>query len=96
MLPVDVGSIRDLIRTVTQAARLILREKVAFAGQQPTETEKNGCNRVGSCFVLIGTRQHGVAVLYETSKIASSNKMQQKPCPITFLLLVSYRTATPC
>ena len=32
-----------------------------------------------SCFVLIGTRQHGVAVLYETSDRASSNKMQRVP-----------------
>ena len=40
-----------------------------------------------SCFVLIGTRQHGVAVLYETSNRASSNKMQQNPCPIKFRTL---------
>ena len=40
-----------------------------------------------SCFVLIGTRQHGVAVLYETSDRASSNKMQQNPCPIKFRTL---------
>ena len=40
-----------------------------------------------SCFVLIGTRQHGVAVLYETSNSASSNKMQQNPCPIKFRTL---------
>ena len=51
----------------------------------PFFLDRNRQNRaatVDSCFVLIGTRQHGVAVLYETSDRASSNKMQQNPCPI--------------
>ena len=84
-----VGSIWDRSRVnikalefVTQTARLILREKVDFARQQPDRNRQNRAATVDSCFVLIGTRQHGVAVLYETSDRASSNKMQQNPCPI--------------
>ena len=90
MLLVDVGSTRDLISqklTVAQTARLILREKVDFATQQPDRNRQNGAATVDSCFVLIGTRQHGVAVLYETSNRVSSNKMQQNPCPIKFRTL---------
>ena len=69
-------------KTVTQTARLILRERVDFARQQPDRNRQNRATTVDSCFVLIGTRQHGVAVLYETSNRASSNKMQQNPCAI--------------
>ena len=72
---------------VTQTARLILRERVDFARQQPDRNRQNRAATVDSCFVLIGTRQHGVAVLYETSDRASSNKMQQNPCPIKFRTL---------
>ena len=68
-------------------ARLILRERVDFARQQPDRNRQNRAATVDSCFVLIGTRQHGVAVLYETSDRASSNKMQQNPCPIKFRTL---------
>ena len=67
---------------VTQTARLILREKVDFARQQLDRNRQNRAATVDSCFVLIGTHQHGVAVLYETSNRASSNKMQQNPCPM--------------
>ena len=71
----------------TQTARLILHERVDFARQQPDRHRQNRAATVDSCFVLIGTRQHGVAVLYETSNRASSNKMQQNPCPIKFRTL---------
>ena len=75
------------LRVITQTARLILRERVDFARQQPDRNRQNRAATVDSCFVLIGTRQHGVAVLYETSNRASSNKMQQNPCPIKFRTL---------
>ena len=75
------------ILEITQTARLILRERVDFARQQPDRNRQNRAATVDSCFVLIGTRQHGVAVLYETSDRASSNKMQQNPCPIKFRTL---------
>ena len=73
--------------SITQTARLILRERVDFARQQPDRNRQSRAATVDSCFVLIGTRQHGVAVLYETSDRASSNKMQQNPCPIKFRTL---------
>ena len=72
------------LQLITQTARLILRERVDFARQQTDRNRQNRAATVDSCFVLIGTRQHGVAVLYETSDRASSNKMQQNPCPIKF------------
>ena len=74
-------------KTITQTARLILRERVDFARQQPDRNRQNRAATVDSCFVLIGTRQHGVAVLYETSDRASSNKMQPNPCPVKFRTL---------
>ena len=64
---------------ITQTARLILRENVDFARQQPDRNRQNRAATVDSCFVFVGTRQHGVAVLYETSNRGSSNKMQQNP-----------------
>ena len=79
---------------VTQTARLILRERVDFARQQPDRNRQNRAATVDSCFVLIGTRQHGVAVLYETSDRASSNKMQQNPCPIKLRTLSSNKNET--
>ena len=64
-----LNKVIDLIFSyeVTQTARLILREEVDFARQQPDRNRQNRAATVHSCFVLIGTRQHGVAVLYETS-----------------------------
>ena len=87
--------------TVTQTARLILRERVDFARQQRDRNRQNRAATVDSCFVLIGTRQHGVAVLYETSNRVQSTKLDRAWVLLHFffelaLLLVSYRTATPC
>ena len=50
-------------------------KELTLRDNNPPETDKNRAATVDSCFVLIGTRQHGVAVLYETSDRASSNKM---------------------
>ena len=87
MMLVNVGSTRDLIgqkKTVTQSARLTLREKVDFARQQPDRNRQNKAATVDSCFVLIGTRQDGVAVLYvkpatEPAQI-KCNKTHAPPC----------------
>ena len=85
--PITAKDTKKTNKKVTQTARLILRERVDFARQQPDRNRQNRAATVDSCFVLIGTRQHGVAVLYETSDRASSNKMQQNPCPIKFRTL---------
>ena len=82
MLLVDVGSVckrpnqPKINCIVTQTARLILRERVDFARQQRDRDRQNRAATVDSCFVLIGTRQHGVAVLYETSEFAFWSRVE--------------------
>ena len=57
---------REVVKTIiTQTARLILRERVDFARQQPDRNRQNRAATVESCFVLIGTRQHGVTIILE-------------------------------
>ena len=74
--------------TVTQTARLILRERVDFARQQPDRNRQNRAATVDSCFVLIGTRQHGVAVLYET--------ILRQLTALSFAVLCSFHVQNYC